>query len=104
MRLPWAERQGSQIIAASHSEVVLNEAAAKGLVIAFVGQPHKMNDRGSQVLNALNDIGWDQFYEAEQKGWVLYLENATDLAILLAFAKKLEHPAALVLDPVFVHY
>ncbi len=99
-----AERQGSQIIAASHSEVVLNEAASKGLVIAFVGQPHKMNDRGSQVLKALNDIGWDQYYEAEQKGWVLYLENATDLAILLAFARKLEHPAAAMLDRVFVHY
>ena len=30
---------GSQIIAASHSEVLLNEAAEKDLVIAFVGSP-----------------------------------------------------------------
>src|SRR3989304_2864092 len=44
-----AEKQGSQIIAASHSEVVLNEAADRHVVIAFVGKPHRINDRGSQV-------------------------------------------------------
>jgi hypothetical protein len=55
-----AAKQGSQIIAASHSEVVLTEAAGRGKVIAFVGKPHTMNDRGSQVVKALTDIGWDQ--------------------------------------------
>ncbi|NCC60781.1 MAG: AAA family ATPase, partial [Verrucomicrobiae bacterium] len=34
-----AGHQQSQIIAASHSEVVLNEAATKDTVIAFVGKP-----------------------------------------------------------------
>ena len=54
-----AARQGSQIVAASHSEVVLNEAANRDVVIAFVGQPHRMDDRGQQVLKALTDIGFD---------------------------------------------
>ena len=31
--------RSNQIIAASHSEVLLNEAADKDLVIAFVGEP-----------------------------------------------------------------
>jgi ABC-type transport system involved in cytochrome c biogenesis ATPase subunit len=97
-------KQGSQIIAASHSEVVLNEAANRDVVIAFVGQPHRMDDRGQQVLKALTDIGFDQYYQAELKGWALYLEGSTDLAILQAFAETLQHPAARVLDRPFVHY
>jgi hypothetical protein len=99
-----AARQGSQVIAASHSEVVLNEAANRDVVIAFVGAPHRIDDRGQQVLKALTDIGFDQYYQAELKGWALYLEGSTDLAILQAFAKTLEHPAARVLERPFVHY
>ncbi len=99
-----AARQGSQIIAASHSEVVLNEAANRDVVIAFVGPPHRIDDRGQQVLKALTDIGFDQYYQAELKGWALYLEGSTDLAILQAFAQTLEHPAAGVLERPFVHY
>jgi len=99
-----AEEKGSQIIAASHSEVVLNEAANRGTVVAFVGKPHLLNDRGSQVMKALTDLGWDQYYEAEQTGWVLYVEDSTDLAILKAFARILEHPAQAVLEMPFVHY
>jgi len=99
-----AARQGSQIIAASHSEVVLNEAANRDVVIAFVGSPHRIDDRGHQVLKALTDIGFDQYYQAELKGWALYLEGSTDLAILQAFARTLDHPAARVLERPFVHY
>ena len=86
-----AARQGSQIIAASHSEVVLNQAADRDIVIAFVGKPHRIDDRGSQVLKALKEIGFEHYYLAEQMGWVLYLEGSTDLAILKAFAETLEH-------------
>lgn len=99
-----AAENGNQIIAASHSEVLLNEAAGRDVVIAFVGEPHRIN-QGSQVLKALKDIGFEHYYQAEQTGWVLYLEGATDLAILRAFAKKLEHTAAQqALERPFVHY
>jgi energy-coupling factor transporter ATP-binding protein EcfA2 len=99
-----ARAQGSQIIAASHSEVVLNEAADRDVVIAFIGHPHRIDDRGSQVLKALKELGFDQYYQAEQTGWVLYLEGSTDLSILQAFAESLQHPAASVLERPFVHY
>lgn len=99
-----AEQHGSQIIAASHSEVVLNEAADKDIVIAFVGKPHRINDRGSQLVKALKDIGFDQYYLAEQSGWVLYLEGSTDLEILRRFARTLEHEARYLLERPFVHY
>jgi len=99
-----AEEQGSQIIAASHSEVVLNEAADRDTVIAFVGKPHRVDDRRSQVLKALRDIGFDQYYQAEQMGWVLYLESPADLSILRAFARVLDHDALKYLERPFVHY
>ncbi len=101
-----AEKMGSQIVAASHSEVVLNEAADRDVVIAFVGKPHRIDDRGSQVLKALKEIGFDQYYQAEQTGWVLYLEGSTDLKILQTFASKLNHPAVKVLlnERPFVYY
>jgi hypothetical protein len=99
-----ASQQGSQVIAVSHSEVVLNEAANRDVVIAFVGEPHRMDDRGQQVLKALTDIGFDHYYQADLKGWVLYLEGSTDLAILRAFARVLGHKAAAHLERPFVHY
>lgn len=96
--------RNSQLIAASHSEVLLNEAADRDVVVAFVGQPHRIDDRGSQVLKSLKSIGFEHYYQAEQRGWVLYLEGSTDLAILRAFAGKLGHPAARYLEQPFVHY
>ncbi len=98
-----AESQGSQIIAASHSEVVLNEAASRGRVVAFIGRPHTINDKGSQLLKALTEIGFEQYFQAEQKGWVLYLEHTTDLDILRVFAEMLGHPAKNYLVAPFLH-
>ncbi|RFC51987.1 MAG: putative ATP-dependent endonuclease of the OLD family [Verrucomicrobia bacterium] len=100
-----AARLHSQVIAASHSEVVLGEAAATGQVIAFVGKPHTLNKGPSHLIKALADLGWDQYYQAERKRWVLYLEDATDLSILKAFAEKLGDPDAIAaLREPFVHY
>jgi predicted ATPase len=99
-----AEVQGCQVIAASHSEVLLNEAADRDIVVAFVGKPHRIDDRRAQVLKALRAIGFDQYYQAEQRGWVLYMEGSTDLAILQSFAKLLDHRAKEVLEQPFVHY
>jgi len=99
-----AREQGSQIIAASHSEVILNEAADRDVVVAFVGKPHRIDDRGSQLLKSLKEIGFDHYYQAEQTGWVLYLEGSTDLAILRAFAETLNHPVNEKLERPFVHY
>ena len=101
-----ARENDNQIIAASHSEILLNEAAGRDVVVAFVGKkPHRINDQGSQLLKALKEIGYDQYYQAEQTGWVLYLEGSTDLAILRAFAKTLKHTKAQqALERPFVYY
>lgn len=101
-----ADDTGSQIIAASHSEVLLDEAARRDLVVAFLsaGRPHRMDNR-SQVLKSLRDIGYDQYYQAAQTGWVLYLEGSTDLSMLHGFAQRVGHERALrALERPFVHY
>jgi hypothetical protein len=69
-----------------------------------VGKPHRIDDRGSQVAKALKEIGFEHYLQAEEKGWVLYLEGSTDLAILLALARRLNHPAAELLESPYVHY
>jgi len=100
-----AAENDNQIIAASHSEVILNEAAERDVVIAFIGKPHRINDKGTQVLKALKSIGFEDYYLAEQTGWILYLEGSTDLAILRSFAKILGYErAAETLAKPFVKY
>ena len=101
-----AATSGSQIIAASHSEVVLQEAAERDVVMAFVGTPHRVDTRSrSQVKKALESIRMADYYLAEQKGWMLYLEGPTDLAVLRRLAQRLDHRASTVLhDSVPVVY
>ncbi len=93
----------TQIVLASHSEVVLNEAADRGTVVAFVGSPHRLN-KPSEVVKALRDIGFEDYYQAEITGFALYLEGSTDLAILRSFAELLDHGAQELLERPFVHY
>ena len=57
------------------------------------------------MLKSLREIGFEHYYQAEQTGWVLYLEGSTDLAILQAFAHRLGHEGAIeALERPFVHY
>ncbi|KAF3977635.1 MAG: AAA family ATPase [Methylococcales symbiont of Iophon sp. n. MRB-2018] len=98
-----AKTQQSQVILATHSEVLIEEAVDNDSAIAFIGKVHKIQSN-SQTKKALKNIGWSDYASAEQTGWVLYLEGATDLAILQEFAEKLEHPVKPYLDRVFVHY
>jgi hypothetical protein len=99
-----ASATGSQIIAATHSEQVLNSAAGRDTVIAFLGQPHRINDQGSQLKKALQQIGYEHYLQAEAKGWVRYLEGSTDAAILLRLAQRLQHPAAALLSGAYVDH
>ncbi|MDI9409019.1 MAG: AAA family ATPase, partial [Candidatus Pacebacteria bacterium] len=96
----------SQLIIASHSEVILNEAIDDGLVIGFVGKPHRLATSGdlAQVRKSLNRIPAEDYLQAEETGWVLYLEGSTDLSILQKFALKLNHSAKNYLSNCFVRY
>ena len=95
-----AASQHSQIIAASHSITVMQEAGERDVLVAFLGQPHRIDTRSrqNQLKKALESIPLSDFYLAQQMGWILYLEGTTDLAILRKLALRLKHPAAQVLE------
>ena len=100
-----ASQGGNQVILATHSEVLLAESVGKHLVIAFLGLPHRVDDRGSEVHKALREIGFEHYFQAEQTGWVLFLEGSTDLEILRAFARRLGHDRTVrALERPYVHY
>ena len=95
-----AASQGSQIIAASHSATVMQEAGERDVLVAFLGSPHRVDTRArqNQIKKALESIPLSDFYQAEQMGWLLYLEGSTDLAILHSLADRIGHRARAVLD------
>ncbi|MFN8556106.1 MAG: AAA family ATPase [Dehalococcoidia bacterium] len=89
-----AREHGSQVIVASHSEVILNEAADRDVVIAFVGRPHRIGDRGNQALKSLKEIGFEQYYQAkrvrcstwDRPTWLSFQTFAAPLVPLNAWA------------------
>jgi hypothetical protein len=88
-----AQSKGSQLLIASHSEVILKKAASTNdIIIAFY--PHsvpKVYKHPKEILKALSTIGFEEYYLAQINGWVLYLEGGTDLPILKKFAAMLNH-------------
>ncbi len=100
----------SQLLIASHSEVVLNEAADASSIVALI--EHRaipLNaSTGKQsiayIRRSLTEIGWDKYHLALSKGHVIYLEGSTDLQMLLAFANKLRHPVEELLRLANVQY
>jgi ABC-type Mn2+/Zn2+ transport system ATPase subunit len=102
-----ADELGIQIIIASHSEVVLQEAADTSKVIALIeNKATEINSPqlAKSIRKALTEIGWESFYLARLKGHVIYLEGATDFHMLLQFASKLKHPVLELLRFANVQY
>jgi len=89
-----AERN-SQLIVATHSEVIL-EATPHENIVAFVGKkPHLLATKRqkSQVRKSLSEIHSVDYLLAEQRGAVLYIEDYTDIDILRKWAETLGHRA-----------
>jgi predicted ATPase len=92
-----AKKTNSQILIASHSEVVLDEAAETSKVIALVENKalelntDTKNQTFKYIKKALTEIGWKQYYLARLKGHILYMEGSTDREMLCVFANKLHH-------------
>lgn len=105
-----ANDTNSQIIIASHSEIVLEEAAEASKVIALIentvvelnnsSTPQKLK----AIKRALTEIGWEKYYLARSKKHVLYFEGSTDLQMLLSFANKLNHKVEPLLKVANVDY
>jgi AAA15 family ATPase/GTPase len=105
-----ANSMNAQLFIASHSEVVLEEAAEASNVIALIENTAvKLNFDENKVTlknitKSLTEIGWDEYYKAKLTGHILYLEGSTDLHMLQKFAEKTRHKVSQLLHQANVQY
>ena len=92
-----ATERESQIILATHSEVVLEEARDHNLTLLLQGRADDLAAK-KDILNTLKHYGTEHYIRAQQRGYVLYVEGSTDIDILRALAKQLNHKTESVWD------
>jgi len=97
-----AERQHSQLVIATHSEVIINSVEPRELwVIMQTARPMAENTEKSLLINSLRVLSNTDIMLALDAVGVLYLEGHPDLEILRAWAEVLNHPASDLLKRVF---
>lgn len=85
-----AEENESQVILVTHSEVILNEAVDHNLTLLVGGRADNLAVK-KDIRDALKHYGTEHYVQAVQRGYVLYLEGRSDLAILRALAHRMNH-------------
>ncbi len=85
-----------QVVLVTHSEVMLSEALDHNLSLILDGKVDALASK-TDIRNALKHFGTEHYVRARETGHVLYVEGSTDIDMLSAFARKLNHPAARLL-------
>jgi hypothetical protein len=89
-----AEENGSQVIIATHSEAILDDAVDTNLTMLFLnGTADNLADK-RDMRNALRTYGIEHYYKAKVHPRIFYIEGSTDIAILLELAVLLGHKKA----------
>lgn len=92
-----ASENGSQVVMATHSEVILSEALDNNLTLLLEGHADDLAKK-QDIRNSLKHFGADHYVKARERGYVLYVEGGTDLDMLRALAELLNHRVAEVWD------
>ena len=94
-----AARQRSQLIVATHSEVVINAVEPRELCV-MLNEPRMVADtkERSRLISSLRVLSNADVMQAMGVRGILYVEDYTDINILRAWAANLEHRAAGLLD------
>ncbi len=92
-----AHVNGSQIVIATHSEVILDDAVETNLTLLINGEAVNLATR-KDIRNTLRTFGIDHYYRAKVCPRILYAEGSSDIDILRALAKCLDHPAQELLE------
>lgn len=92
-----AHRNGSQVILVTHSEVVLAEALDTNLTLVLEGRADDLASK-QEIRDSLKHFGAEHYVRARETGHVLYVEGSTDIDMLRAFAHRLSHPVASLID------
>ena len=93
-----AARQGSQLIVATHSEVVINSVEPRELCVVL-NEPKMVadNDERGRLISSLRVLSNADLMQALQVRGILYVEDFTDIGILRAWAAALDHRATTLL-------
>ncbi len=99
-----ANRRRSQMILATHSEVLL-DGTPPTRVISFLGAPHGLVHalQKDQVREAMSRLTTLDLMLAEEKRAILYCEGESDFKILSAWARVIAHPAQRFFENPFFH-
>ncbi len=90
-----ATQNDIQLVIATHSEVVLNEAVDNSIAMILDGEAKIISDKDKEVKPILKEFGVEHYYKAAITHNILYVEGSTDISILKAFAKLLGKNKAL---------
>lgn len=89
-----AARQRSQLIVATHSEVVINAVEPRELYV-MLNEPRRVADNSerNQLISSLRVLSNSDIMQAMGVRGILYVEGYTDIDILRAWAARLGHRA-----------
>lgn len=87
-----AAENNSQVVVATHSEVILDDAIETNLTLLINGTAADLATM-QDVRNSLKTFGVEHYYKARVCPRILYIEGSTDYDTLKALAAKLAHPA-----------
>jgi hypothetical protein len=82
-----------QVIIATHSEAILDEAVDKNLTLLLQGEATNLAKQ-QNIKNTLRTYGIEHYYKAKVQPRILYLEGSTDREILTALAERIGHQRA----------
>ena len=90
-----AARQRSQLVVATHSEVVINAVEPRELCVTL-HEPRMVadNEERSRLISSLRVLSNADVMQAMGVRGVLYVEDYTDINLLRAWAARLEHRAS----------
>ena len=93
-----AARQRSQLIVATHSEVVINSVEPRELYV-MLNEPRRVADNAvrNRLISSLRVLSNADAMQALDVRGVLYVEDYTDIDLLRAWATRLGHRAEILL-------
>ncbi len=100
-----ARQRGGQVIAATHSETVLDATAPEQVISFFESSPRNLVNatERARLREALKRVTTTDLLLARGSGGILYVESEADQRILLEWARTLDHPSKSYLRKPFVH-
>jgi hypothetical protein len=89
-----AAKQNSQLIIATHSEVIINSVDPTELCM-ILNQPRRLSStvERARLSQALGILTHSDIMQAQETPGILYAEGYTDINILREWARVLDHPA-----------